>query len=101
MKEVTAAMYRFTRGTGRCGCAARLPIESDRGFTGYSLLQVTCTRSHHSFLDHLSHVSCQPSRTRCFWMVSPRPERVDRMRTLIGGGGDGGGTSGIVDDSQW
>jgi hypothetical protein len=56
MKKVTAAMYRFTGGTSGCGCAARLPIESGRGLPGYSLLQVTFTRSHHSSLDRLSHV---------------------------------------------
>jgi hypothetical protein len=100
MKKVTAAMYRFTGGTSGCGCTARLPIESDRGLPGYSLLQVTFTRSHHSSLDRLSHVFCQPSRTRCLWMLSPRPERVDRMRTMIGSRDDGDGIGGLVDGAQ-
>jgi hypothetical protein len=78
----------------------RLPIESDRGLPGYSLLQVTFTCSHHSSLDQLSHVFCQPSRTRCLRMVSPRPEQVDRMQTLIGGRDDSDGTGSIVDGMQ-
>jgi hypothetical protein len=100
MKKMTAAMCLCAGGTSGCGCAARLPIESDRGLPGYSLLQVTFTCSHHSFLNRLSHVLCQPSRTRCLRMVSPRPERVDRMRTMIGDGGDGDGISGLVDGAQ-
>jgi hypothetical protein len=97
MKKMTTAMYRFTRGTSGCGCATRLLIESDRGLPGYSLLQVTFTRSHHSSLNHLSHVFCQPSRTRCLRMLSPRPERVDQMRTMIRGRDDGDGIGGLVD----
>jgi hypothetical protein len=100
MKKMTVAMYRFTGGTSGCGCAVRLPIESDRGLPGYLLLQVTFTHSHHSSLDRLSHVFCQPSQTRCLRMVSPRPKQVDRMWTMIGGGDDGDGIGGLVDGAQ-
>jgi hypothetical protein len=101
MKKVTAAMYSFTGGTSGCSCAARLLIESDRGLPGYSLLQVIFTRSHHSSLDRLSHVFCQLSWTRCLRMLSPRPERVDRMRTMIGGRDNGDGIGGFVGGAQW
>jgi hypothetical protein len=50
-EEMTAAIYRFTKGTNGCSCTVLLPIESDRGLPRYSLLQVTFTGHHHSLLN--------------------------------------------------